>query len=173
MKELVVFEACWASLRHSSRSISDRQQMDPINNQRWIPVGEGRAGSKDHAFWEKALRLSDQRIGLIAANIANADTPNFKASTLDFKAALEHATMQVKPIGVSVTSHQHLTTRPEESADLFVRYRAGGQPSLDHNTVDLDVERAAFADATVRHQFALQRAIGEYKDKANWISSLK
>lgn len=147
--------------------------MDPINNERWIPVGERRASSKDDAFWEKALRLSDQRIGLIAANIAHADTPKFKASALDFQAALEHATIQVKPIGLSVTARQHLTARPEESVDLFVRYRPGTQPSLDQNTVDLDVERAAFADATVRHQFTLQRAIGEYKDKANWISSLK
>lgn len=153
--------------------MSDGQEMNPINNERWIPVGEGRAASRDGAFWEKALRLSDQRIGLIAANIANADTPNFRASALDFKAALEHATMQVKPIGLSATALQHLTTRPEASADLFVRYRPGTQASLDHNTVDLDVERAAFADATVRHQFTLQRAIGEYKDKANWISSLK
>jgi flagellar basal-body rod protein FlgB len=48
-------------------------------------------GEKDEKFWNNAVRLVEQRLGLIASNIANADTPNYKARDIDFSSALKQA----------------------------------------------------------------------------------
>jgi flagellar basal-body rod protein FlgB len=143
--------------------------MDAINQHRWLPVGTD--VHTDDAFWEKSLRLSSRNIELIATNIANADTPNFKARNLDFQAALADAVNQVDRAELAVTHDQHMTPAPQ-SGDPFVNLQTPVQPAIDGNTVDLDAQRAAFAEAVVRHRFTIDRAIGEYKDQADWIKAL-
>jgi flagellar basal-body rod protein FlgB len=92
-------------------------------------------------FQAEALKLRSQRQELLAANIANADTPNYKAVDIDFGAALKAATDGAPG-----------STRP----DPTVLYRNPTQPSLDGNTVEMDQERAQFADNTVRYEAALR-----------------
>lgn len=144
--------------------------MEGIANERWLPIGDGK--SRDDGFWEKSLKLSSRSIETIASNIANADTPNFQAKSLDFQAALANAVRQAAPVELASTNSQHLKAPPQETGDPFVNLRTSLQPSIDNNTVDLDAERAAFAEATVRHRFTMDRAIGEYTGKANWIKAL-
>ena len=91
-------------------------------------------------FQTEALKLRSQRQELLAANIANADTPGYKAVDFDFGKAL-----------TAVTS---TTTGPAPSPDVL--YREPAQASLDGNTVEMDAERAAFADNTVRYEAALK-----------------
>jgi len=92
-------------------------------------------------FQTEALKLRSQRQELLAANIANADTPSYKAVDFDFGKALAAATA-AKPTGPAPA--------PE------VLYRQPAQASLDGNTVEMDAERAQFADNTVRYEAALK-----------------
>jgi flagellar basal-body rod protein FlgB len=89
----------------------------------------------------EALKLRSQRQELLAANIANADTPGYKAVDFDFARTLSQA---VSAPGGS------------PPAAPTVLYRQPTQPSLDGNTVEMDVERAQFADNTVRYEATLR-----------------
>lgn len=83
-----------------------------------------------------ALKLREQRMGMLASNIANAATPNFKARDLDFGAALALA-------------------ENGQSSEAAVSYRIPIQPSLDGNTVELATEQAAFAENALAYRSSL------------------
>ncbi|WP_298927242.1 flagellar basal body rod protein FlgB [uncultured Ramlibacter sp.] len=104
----------------------------------------------------KALNLLSQRQKVLAGNVANADTPGFKARDFDFSAALAQARGQ--GIAPQVTSTRHLggPSASGETDEARLQYRASEQPSLDGNTVDLDRERANFADNAMRYEATLR-----------------
>jgi flagellar basal-body rod protein FlgB len=127
-------------------------------------------------FHGRALLLRAERQKVIASNIANADTPRYAARDFDFKAALAEATgydpaaskgagaatgPTTKPAqapAVAATHPGHLggTGGPGRVDSTVMRYRVAEQPSLDANTVDLDRERANFADNAVRYEAGLR-----------------
>lgn len=127
-------------------------------------------GARDDKFWENAVRLTERRMALIASNIANGDTPNFKARDIDFKAALqqsmsgEHMKMPHAEAGFSSKSPMSLSPP--------ALFRVPRQGSVDGNTVDLNVEQAAFAENAILYEFALQKAVGEYKEMSELFKSL-
>lgn len=103
-------------------------------------------------FHSQALVLRSERQRLIAGNIANADTPGFKARDFDFASALRAATGSAgtgQGIGRDI-----MTPSGRPAAEL--RYAVPSQTNLDSNTVDMDRERAAFSDNAVRYQATLQ-----------------
>lgn len=109
-------------------------------------------------FDREALTLRNQRQEVLANNIANADTPNFKARDFEFSRALAQATASGgadKGLKLSTTSSQHIAARGGINALPDLLYRVPDQPSLDGNTVNMDVERTRFADNAVRYQTAL------------------
>ncbi|MEI8161755.1 MAG: flagellar basal body rod protein FlgB [Betaproteobacteria bacterium] len=95
-----------------------------------------------------ALNMRAYRQELLASNIANADTPNFKARDIDFKGTLEGvlAGRSEGGLGLARTSARHLGSEPGQLPGAAVKYRTEYQPNADGNTVNMDVERAAFAD---------------------------
>jgi flagellar basal-body rod protein FlgB len=101
-------------------------------------------------FQQEALNLSAQRQEILAANIANADTPGFQARDIDFsselKKVMERGRAENSGVALTLTSSRHIPaqTLSAPSADLL--YRIPDQPSLDGNTVDMDRERTQFAD---------------------------
>lgn len=104
-----------------------------------------------------ALSMRAARQELLAANIANADTPNYKARDVDFQSAFQSA-LAGKTSGAMTTSHaRHLQS--QSNSDIFpssaVLYRTQAQPSIDGNTVNMDEEMAAFTDNALRYQAAL------------------
>jgi flagellar basal-body rod protein FlgB len=105
---------------------------------------------------EAALKVRAQRTELLANNLANVDTPNFKARDVDFRAALQQAAGAADAGHMLRTNEQHIE---EQGAAGFAEgdllYRVPSQPSLDGNTVDVDLERSAFAENTVRYQASL------------------
>ena len=103
---------------------------------------------------EQALLLHGQRMGVLATNIANADTPNFKARDLDFSAVLSHTDAGTLPMGTTSAAHIQISSEELGSADLM--YRNPYQASLDGNTVEMPVEQAAFSENNVRYQASLQ-----------------
>jgi flagellar basal-body rod protein FlgB len=102
---------------------------------------------------EQALLLHGQRLGVLAANIANADTPNYKARDVDFSAVLAHTDEQ--PLQVRVTQAAHIAAGGGEFPPGELKYRNPYQASLDGNTVEMPVEQAAFSENNVRYQASL------------------
>ena len=100
-------------------------------------------------FHQRALALRAQRQQLLASNIANADTPDFKARDIDFRPALQAATASA---GAAMSPH---------AAPLL--YRLPRQDSIDGNTVELDSERAQFADNALRYEASLSAVDGKIK----------
>jgi flagellar basal-body rod protein FlgB len=105
-----------------------------------------------------ALRLRARRGELIANNLANADTPGFKARDVDFRKALADARQPGGALTLSTTNASHLgrgagAALPDGTG--VVQYRVPMAPALDGNTVDAQVEQAAFAENAVRYQATL------------------
>ena len=102
---------------------------------------------------ENALKLRAWRQQLLANNIANADTPGYAARDIDFAAALRAAESgRVSATTLARTASGHLAAAGRSPFGLPVLYRGVLQASSDGNTVDLDVERAQFADNAVRYE---------------------
>jgi flagellar basal-body rod protein FlgB len=102
---------------------------------------------------EQALLLHGQRIGVLATNLANADTPNYKARDIDFSEVLGRT--DDAPLPLSVTQASHITFNDGELPAGELKYRNPYQASLDGNTVEMPVEQAAFSENNVRYQASL------------------
>ncbi len=105
-------------------------------------------------FHQTALSLRTARQELLASNIANADTPNYKARDIDFASALQGALSgSTAKLPLAATSPRHLEgTTGDSVMGAPVMYRKVLQPSADGNTVDMDIERAQFADNALRYE---------------------
>ena len=102
-----------------------------------------------------ALKLQSKRMEVIADNLANSDTPGYKARDIDFRAAMTSAGGADAPVKLATTNPGHLGTDPTTEANANLKYRVPLAPALDGNTVDAQQEQAAFADNTVRYQATL------------------
>ncbi|MFA5913532.1 MAG: flagellar basal body rod protein FlgB [Burkholderiales bacterium] len=101
-------------------------------------------------FHQDALNLRAFRQQVLASNIANADTPGYKARDIDFAKALRDATSGAAvSLRSSDAKHLGASTREEPAAVL---YRSAAQPSIDGNTVDMDGERNRFAENAVHYE---------------------
>jgi flagellar basal-body rod protein FlgB len=103
---------------------------------------------------ELALMARARRAGVLAANLANADTPNYKARDIDFGAALQGAGAQAD-LALTTTSTAHLGGADRMPPGGELKYRIPYQPSLDGNTVETPIEMAAFSENAVRYQASL------------------
>jgi flagellar basal-body rod protein FlgB len=108
-------------------------------------------------FQSQALTLRSERQRLIASNIANADTPGYVARDMDFAKALRQATSAMGGAAPVATTHAaHLQPSGGATGDTELAYAVPSQTNLDRNTVDLDRERASFADNSVKYEAALR-----------------
>lgn len=106
-------------------------------------------------FNREALNLRAERQEVIAANIAHADTPNYKARDFDFSARLSDAVERGRSsqsMSMSTTSARHIEGQAQAASDKDLLYRTPNQSSIDGNTVEMDVERIAFADNALRYE---------------------
>lgn len=101
----------------------------------------------------QALVLREKRGEILAANLANADTPDYKARDLDFKSVLQQSLSSGSRL--QRTQERHLPAANEiAGADLL--YRNPTQPSLDGNTVEEHIEQAKYAQNALQYQASLQ-----------------
>lgn len=126
-------------------------------------------------FHQTALSLRAERQQLLASNIANADTPNYKARDIDFKQVLQQAvqggqgnTAPTAPaMGMIKTAAGHLPGKPPANAlgqgTIKAQYRTVQQGSVDGNTVDMDTERTNFADNALRYQAGVNLINGQIR----------
>jgi len=100
---------------------------------------------------------------VIADNLANSDTPGYKARDIDFRAAMANAGGADAPVRLATTNPGHLGTDPASAVNSSLKYRVPLAPALDGNTVDAQQEQAAFADNTVRYQATLSFLSARFK----------
>ncbi len=104
----------------------------------------------------EALNLQSRRMQVIADNLANVDTPNYKARDIDFQAALAAATGSADaPVTLETTSPNDIGAGGAAGGSTSLKYRVPLAPSLDGNTVNSELEQAAFAESSVRYQATL------------------
>jgi flagellar basal-body rod protein FlgB len=110
-------------------------------------------------FHGQALALRSERQRLIASNIANADTPGYVARDMDFASALRQATGSASgglPSTLSTSTAGHIAAATGARAEPNLLYASASQTNLDRNSVDMDRERAAFADNSVKYEATLR-----------------
>lgn len=114
-------------------------------------------------FQAQALTLRAERQRLLASNIANADTPGYQSKDMDFAKALRQATSPVTP----ADSNQTLTQRTQNALQSSL----SAMTSMDSNTVDMDRERASFADNTVKYEASLRFLNGSIRTMMDAMKS--
>lgn len=129
---------------------------------------------EDFRFFQQSIALRAQRQEVLSSNIANADTPNYKARDFDFKAAMQNAVdarMRLPDTQLTLTSARHIPAKAASTGGpTELLYRLPYQASLDGNTVDMDIERVQFADNTLHYQSSLQVLSNRIKGLQSAIS---
>lgn len=116
-------------------------------------------------FQQVALGLRAHRQQILAGNIANADTPNYKARDFDFSTALRNAVAgrgSEAGLRLASTSDRHLQG-VSGSDTVRLQYRTPPQDSADGNTVDMDLERANFSENAIHYDASLTFITGKIK----------
>ena len=107
---------------------------------------------KQLSFFGSALNIRNKRNDIIASNIANAATPNYKARDINF---LDEFKKVTKTGDINITHSNHIPTKNYNiSGKAF--YRDPVIASLDGNTVELSVEQMQFAENTMKYQTTLK-----------------
>lgn len=114
---------------------------------------------------EKALSFRAQRAEVLANNISNADTPNYKARDLDFSSVLaaQSDKTQNGSFSLATTNSRHIEAESVGNEDGTLLYRTPSQPSLDQNTVDAQVEQANYAENSVGFQASFTLLNSKFK----------
>ncbi|PCK08126.1 MAG: flagellar basal body rod protein FlgB [Alteromonadaceae bacterium] len=127
----------------------------------------GMSFEKAVGFKESALLLRAQRATVLAGNIANIDTPNYKARDINFHEALKaqssNGTFSGKGLTMSTTSGGHLGSAKDSGMGANQYYRTPSQPSIDGNTVEESVEHANYMQNSLEFQVAFTLLNGNFK----------
>ncbi|MBN2864640.1 MAG: flagellar basal body rod protein FlgB [Thiotrichales bacterium] len=115
-------------------------------------------GESIFGIHEKALHVRTQRGEVLANNLANADTPMYKARDIDFRKAMADAQDELstsKPDMVT-TNSRHIEGFAEATTENYLKYRMPTQPALDGNTVETHIEKAKFMENAMQHEVTLE-----------------
>ena len=110
---------------------------------------------------EQALRLRARRSEVLASNLANADTPGYKARDFDFRTMLRKEIQQ--PVRLAATHAAHMRNDSGLVASTQMAYRIPQQASLDGNTVETEREQTEFSANAMRYQASLRFLDGRIK----------
>jgi len=112
---------------------------------------------------EQAMYVRAKRTSILASNIANADTPNYKARDMDFKRILQQS-MHGQSADMMRTTHaKHIQVGPTGELANELLYRSPLQPSIDGNTVDSQIEKAEFSENAIQYQASVHFLGGKIK----------
>jgi flagellar basal-body rod protein FlgB len=110
---------------------------------------------------EQALKLRSQRAEVLANNIANADTPGYKAKDLDFKSILSAQSGSSE--NLRLTHNKHMSTDFNDSGEPELLFRNPNQPSVDGNTVEVHQEKAEYLRNSLEFQTSFRFLNGKLK----------
>ncbi|MBS0299469.1 MAG: flagellar basal body rod protein FlgB [Proteobacteria bacterium] len=122
---------------------------------------------KELNYHHNALSLRVARQELLSSNVANADTPNFKAKDVDFASVLNErlsSTSSSKKVNMNTTSTMHINSTASGTFGDNILYRVPLQPSADGNTVDMDMERTRFADNAIKYDASITFINNEFRN---------
>ncbi|WP_292995989.1 flagellar basal body rod protein FlgB [Nitrosomonas sp.] len=122
---------------------------------------------KELNFHHQALSLRAARQELLSGNVANADTPNFKAKDIDFASVLHEKlslTTNLNKVSLNTTSPMHINSAAQGAFGDNILYRVPLQPSADGNTVDMDMERTRFADNAIKYDASITFITNEFRN---------
>lgn len=125
------------------------------------------------ALLSKAMDLRTQRHSALASNIANADTPHYKARDFDFQAAMQNAMAGkagegVLPLATTARGHH---AGGAGSGSVNLQFRSETQSAVDGNTVDMDVERTQITDNAMQYQILTQLISERFRGLKSAMSS--
>ncbi|WP_339462026.1 flagellar basal body rod protein FlgB [Pseudomonas sp. EA_105y_Pfl2_R69] len=114
---------------------------------------------------QQALGFRAQRAEVLANNIANADTPHYKARDLEFATVLaeQSAKTQRGPVNLNRTDSRHIAADGIQVGEADLAYRTPFHPSIDQNTVDLQVEQSSYAENSVQFQASFTLLNSKFK----------
>ncbi|WP_409300006.1 flagellar basal body rod protein FlgB [Pseudomonas sp. KCJK8993] len=114
---------------------------------------------------EQALGFRAKRAEVLANNITNADTPNYKARDLDFSVVLAEQNEKVNrgTFGLNLTNNRHIEAQGVSAGDESLQYRTPMQPSIDQNTVDAQLEQSNYAQNAVEFQASFTLLNSKFK----------
>jgi flagellar basal-body rod protein FlgB len=114
-----------------------------------MPINFERAFS----IHDDAMIMRGKRASILASNIANADTPNYKARDIDFNSMLKQANnQQTKSLSMVSTHGEHINLNSGSLSSTSLKYRNPLHASLDGNTVDSHVEQSKFSENAIQYQ---------------------
>ena len=117
------------------------------------------------------VRVRTDQMEVIASNLANANTPGYKARAIDFNSAMSKAMQGGQNIGGLTTTHSNHIPLSNNSAIGDAQFRVSDQPDTgDGNTVDVQRERNEFLDNGMRYQASLQFLDGKFKGMKKALS---
>ncbi len=112
---------------------------------------------------EQAMRLRADRANVLSSNLANIDTPNYKARDIDFYSELKARMSEGSSTRIMSTHANHIDVSPTSSSALEKKYRVPSQPSIDGNSVEEHVEHAEFMKNSLDFQVAFTLLNGSFK----------
>jgi len=112
---------------------------------------------------ETALYVRAKRSAVLSSNLANSDTPNYKARDIDFKEVLRNAAGMQTTGSLKTTNSKHIQPGGYDAKSAELLYRHPFQPSVDDNTVDAQIEKAKFAENAMQYQTSLSFLTGKIK----------
>ena len=112
---------------------------------------------------ETALYVRAKRSAVLSSNLANSDTPNYKARDIDFKSVLRNAAGMQASGTLKTTNSKHIQPGGHDAKTAELLYRHPMQPSVDNNTVDAQIEKAKFAENAMQYQTSLSFLTGKIK----------
>jgi flagellar basal-body rod protein FlgB len=117
---------------------------------------------------EQALMVRNQRTEVLASNIANADTPGYKARDIDFRQVLKQQKVEMPTM--KATQAGHFQTASNRVSPQYIQYRQVTQPSLDGNTVDIQQEQLQFSNNAARYEATMRFLNGKIKGLQKAVS---
>lgn len=121
----------------------------------------------------QAMDLRTQRHQVLASNIANADTPQYKARDFSFQDAMQNAMTgrtEAGGLALATTSNGHLQGGGTNGA-AAMKFRTETQSAVDGNTVDMDVERSQITENALQYQILTQLISEKFKGIRSAMSS--
>lgn len=126
------------------------------------------------SVYSQALNLRAQRHQVLASNIANADTPNYKARDFSFEAAMRNAVagrVDAGSIELATTASGHQSGFGGAAGPAKLQFRSETQSAVDGNTVDMDVERAQISENAMQYQILTQLIGDKFKSMRSALST--
>jgi flagellar basal-body rod protein FlgB len=118
---------------------------------------------------EQALTVRNQRNEILASNIANADTPGYKARDIDFRQVLKQQKVEMPNLKATQAGHFQ-TASVGRVSPQYIQYRQVAQPSLDGNTVDVQQEQLQFSNNAARYEATMRFLNGKISGLQKAIS---